>query len=128
MRKLLFISLAFAGCLLFSGRSIGAADFSGVPTAVLSIGGADADQWQCEQIYNSDLNQPRIIREAEACPAVLLFRPAGHLAQRAALRCVTSCGCGTGVVKQTSVFRSSDLFAGRCVPDDYVCRLRRLII
>ncbi|SEA98298.1 hypothetical protein SAMN05444145_11154 [Alistipes timonensis JC136] len=128
MRKLFFILLALAGCLLFSEsrgdvRAVGAAR-----TAVLSVGNAPADQWQCERICNSDLNQPRVLREAEASPAAPMFqRGSLHTAARAALRCVALCG-GTGVAKLISTYQSNDLSVGPHAVDYYVYRLRRLII
>lgn len=128
MRKLLIILLALAGCLLFSeGRSTAHAALT-VRTAVLSVGNAPADQWQCERICNSDLNQPRVLREAEASPAVPMFQRGGlQGAARAALRCVASCG-GTGVAKLISTYKSNDLSVGPHAVDYYVYRLRRLII
>lgn len=97
-------------------------------TAVLSVGNAPADQWQCERICNSDLNQPRVLREAEASPAAPMFqRGSLHTAARAALRCVALCG-GTGVAKLISTYQSNDLSVGPHAVDYYVYRLRRLII
>ena len=128
MRKLFLIVLALAGCLLFSEGRGDAHAAQTVRTAVLSVGNAPADQWQCERVCNSDLNQPRVLREAETSPAAPLFQRGGlHSAGRAALRCVASCG-GTGVAKFTSKFRSSSLCAGLHAVDYYVYRLRRLII
>ena len=128
MRKLLIILLAWAGSLLFSeGRSTAHAAQT-VRTAVLSVGNAPADQWQCERICNSDLNQPRVLREAEASPAAPMFQRGGlQGAARAALRCVASCG-GTGVAKLISTYKSNDLSVGPHAVDYYVYRLRRLII
>lgn len=128
MRKLFFILLALAGCLLFS-ESRGDVCAVGVArTAVLSVGNAPADQWQCERICNSDLNQPRVLREAEASPAAPMFqRGSLHTAARAALRCVALCG-GTGVAKLISTYQSNDLSVGPHAVDYYVYRLRRLII
>lgn len=128
MRKLLIILLVLAGSLLFSeGRSTAHAAQT-VRTAVLSVGNAPADQWQCERICNSDLNQPRVLREAEASPAAPMFQRGGlQGAARAALRCVASCG-GTGVAKLISTYKSNDLSVGPHAVDYYVYRLRRLII
>lgn len=128
MRKLLIILLALAGSLLFSeGRSTAHAAQT-VRTAVLSVGNAPADQWQCERICNSDLNQPRVLREVEASPAAPMFQRGGlQGAARAALRCVASCG-GTGVAKLISTYKSNDLSVGPHAVDYYVYRLRRLII
>lgn len=128
MRKLFFILLALAGCLLFS-ESRGDVCAVGIArTAVLSVGNAPADQWQCERICNSDLNQPRVLREAEASPAAPMFqRGSLHTAARAALRCVALCG-GTGVAKLISTYQSNDLSVGPHAVDYYVYRLRRLII
>ena len=128
MRKLFFILLALAGCLLFSESRGDVCDVGAARTAVLSVGNAPADQWQCERICNSDLNQPRVLREAEASPAAPMFqRGSLHTAARAALRCVALCG-GTGVAKLISTYQSNDLSVGPHAVDYYVYRLRRLII
>lgn len=128
MRKLFFILLALAGCLLFSESRGDVCAVRVARTAVLSVGNAPADQWQCERICNSDLNQPRVIREAETSPAAPMFqRGSLHTAARAALRCVASCG-GTGVAKLISTYQSNDLSVGPHAVDYYVYRLRRLII
>ena len=128
MRKLFFILLALAGCLLFSESRGDACVVQTARTAVLSVGNAPADQWQCERICNSDLNQPRVLREAETSPAAHLFqRGSLHTAARAALRCVALCG-GTGVAKLISTYHSNDLSVGLHAVDYYVYRLRRLII
>lgn len=96
------------------------------------LGGRYArDEWQCERTYNSDLNhQPRVLREAESCPAQPSFRYGDRQvpAERAVVRGAASWGCGTGVVKLTAAFRTSDLSAGPHAVDYYVYRLRRLII
>lgn len=89
------------------------------------------DEWQCERTYNSDLNhQPRVLREAESCPAQPSFRYGDRQvpAERAVVRGAASWGCGTGVAKLTAAFRTSDLSAGPHAVDYYVYRLRRLII
>ena len=128
MRKLLFILLVLAGCLLFSEGRESLRTVRTAPVAELSGGNASADQWLCERICNSDLNQPRVLREAEASPAAPMFQRGGlHTAARAALRCVASCG-GTGVAKLISTYRSNDLSVGPHAVDYYVYRLRRLII
>ena len=128
MRKLFFILLALAGCLLFSESRGDVCAAGAARTAVLSVGNAPADQWQCERICNSDLNQPRVLREAEASPAAPMFqRGSLHTAARAALRCVALCG-GTGVAKLISTYQSNDLSVGPHAVDYYVYRLRRLII
>ena len=128
MRKLFFILLALAGCLLFSESRGDVCAVGAARTAVLSVGNAPADQWQCERICNSGLNQPRVLREAEASPAAPMFqRGSLHTAARAALRCVALCG-GTGVAKLISTYQSNDLFVGPHAVDYYVYRLRRLII
>ena len=128
MRKLFFILLALAGCLLFSESRGDACAVQTARTAVLSVGNAPADQWQCERICNSDLNQPRVFREAETSPAAPMFqRGSLHTAARAALRCVVLCG-GTGVAKLISTYQSNDLSVGLHAVDYYVYRLRRLII
>ncbi len=131
MRKLLFIVLAFAASLLFSEGSDSVRVWQQTRLAAFSVGDTRADEWQCERMYNSDLNhQPRVLREAEACPTTPSFRLGGQqvLAERAAVRCAVSCGCGTGVARLTSAFQSSDLSAGLHAVDYYVYRLRRLII
>lgn len=128
MRKLFFILLALAGCLLFSESRGDVCAVGAARTAVFSVGNAPADQWQCERICNSDLNQPRVLREAEASPAAPMFqRGSLHTAARAALRCVALCG-GTGVAKLISTYQSNDLSVGPHAVDYYVYRLRRLII
>ena len=128
MRKLFFILLALAGCLLFSESRGDVCAVGAARTAVLSVGNAPADQWQCERICNSDLNQPRVLREAEVSPAAPMFqRGSLHTAARAALRCVALCG-GTGVAKLISTYQSNDLSVGPHAVDYYVYRLRRLII
>ncbi len=128
MRKLFFILLALAGCLLFSESRGDVCAVGAARTAVLSVGNAPADQWQCERICNSDLNQPRVLREAEASPAAPMFqRGSLHTVARAALRCVALCG-GTGVAKLISTYQSNDLSVGPHAVDYYVYRLRRLII
>ena len=128
MRKLFFILLALAGCLLFSESRGDVCAVGAARTAVLSVGNAPADQWQCERICNSDPNQPRVLREAEASPAAPMFqRGSLHTAARAALRCVALCG-GTGVAKLISTYQSNDLSVGPHAVDYYVYRLRRLII
>ena len=128
MRKLLFILLALAGCLLFSEGREGLRTVRTAPVAELSVCNVSAAQWQCERICNSDLNQPRVFRETEASPAAPMFlRGSLHTAVRAALRCVASCG-GTGVAKLISTYRSNDLSVGQHAVDYYVYRLRRLII
>ena len=128
MRKLFFILLALAGCLLFSESRGDVCAVGAARTAVLSVGNAPADQWQCERICNSDLNQLRVLREAEASPAAPMFqRGSLHTAARAALRCVALCG-GTGVAKLISTYQSNDLSVGPHAVDYYVYRLRRLII
>lgn len=128
MRKLFFILLALAGCLLFSESRGDVCVVGAARTAVFSVGNAPADQWQCERICNSDLNQPRVLREAEASPAAPMFqRGSLHTAARAALRCVALCG-GTGVAKLISTYQSNDLSVGPHAVDYYVYRLRRLII
>lgn len=127
MRNLLFIVLAFTACLLFSEGGDGVRIRQQAPSAAFSAGDVRADQWQCERTYNSDLNrQPRVLREAETCPAQPSFRHGDR--QVSAERAVASCGCGTGVAKLTSAFQSSDLSAGPHAVDYYVYRLRRLII
>lgn len=129
MRKLLFIVLALAGCLLFAGQGGSVCAVRSAKTAVFSAGNAQADQWQCERVCNSDLNQPRLLREAEAsaaAPVFLLGDPSRSV--RTAARCVAACGCGTGVARITSTFRSIDLSVGTHAVDYYVYRLRRLII
>lgn len=129
MRKLLFIVLALAGCLLFTGQRGGACVAKPVRTAVFCAAGPQADQWQCERVCNSDLNQPGLLRAAEACPVAPLFRPGGPgCSARTAARCLAACGYGTGVARLTSTFRSSDLSVGTHAVDYYVYRLRRLII
>ena len=81
MRKLLFILLALAGCLLFSESRESLCTVRTAPVAELSGGNASADQWLCERICNSDLNQPRVLREAEASPAAPMFQRGGlHMA------------------------------------------------
>ena len=128
MRKLFFILLALAGCLLFSESRGDVCAVGAARTAVLSVGNAPADQWQCERICNSDLNQPRVLRAAHAAPAAPMFqRGSLHTAARAALRCVALCG-GTGVAKLISTYQSNDLSVGPHAVDYYVYRLRRLII
>ena len=128
MRKLFFILLALAGCLLFSESRGDVCAVGAARTAVLSVGNAPADQWQCERICNSDLNHPRVLRVAEASPAAPMFqRGSLHTAARAALRCVALCG-GTGVAKLISTYQSNDLSVGPHAVDYYVYRLRRLII
>ncbi len=75
MRKLLFIVLAFTACLLFPEGGDGVRIRQQAPSAAFSAGDVRADQWQCERTYNSDLNhQPRVLREAETCPAQPSFR------------------------------------------------------
>lgn len=129
MRKLLFIVLALAGCLLFTEQGRAVPVMRHAATAVLSAGGTQTDVWQCERAYNSDLNQPQALRAAETCPAVRLSQRGGPVpAQRAVVRCVASCGCGTGVVKLISVLLSSNLSVGTHAVDYYVYRLRRLLI
>ena len=101
------------------------------PSAAFSAGDMHADEWQCERTYNSDLNhQPRVLREAESCPAQPSFRYGDRQvpAERAVVRGAASWGCGTGVAKLTAAFRTSDLSAGPHAVDYYVYRLRRLII
>ena len=128
MRKLFFILLALAGCLLFSESRGDVCAVGAARTAVLSVGIAPADLWQCVRICNSDLNQPRVLGEAEASPAAPMFqRGSLHTAARAALRCVALCG-GTGVAKLISTYQSNDLSVGPHAVDYYVYRLRRLII
>lgn len=100
-------------------------------SAAFSAGDMHADEWQCERTYNSDLNhQPRVLREAESCPAQPSFRYGDRQvpAERAVVRGAASWGCGTGVAKLTAAFRTSDLSAGPHAVDYYVYRLRRLII
>lgn len=96
------------------------------------LGGRYArDEWQCERTYNSDLNhQPRVLREAESCPAQPSFRYGDRQvpAERAVVRGAASWGCGTGVAKLTAAFQTFDLSAGPHAVDYYVYRLRRLII
>ena len=76
MRKLLFIVLAFTACLLFPEGGDGACIRQQAPSAAFSAGDMHTDEWQCERTYNSDLNhQPRVLREAESCPAQPSFRP-----------------------------------------------------
>ena len=130
MRKLLFIVLALAACLAFPAGRGGVDAVRQACPAVFSAGDTRADEWQCERTYNSDLNhQPRVLREAEACPEVPVFRHGGQpSASRAVVRASASCGCGTGVARLTSTFQSSDLSAGPRAVDYYVYRLRRLII
>ena len=131
MRKLLFIVLAFTACLLFPEGGDGVRIRQQAPSAAFSAGDVRADQWQCERTYNSDLHhQPRVLREAETCPAQPSFRHGDRQvpAERAVVRALASCGCGTGVAKLTSAFQSSDLSAGPHAVDYYVYRLRRLII
>lgn len=129
MRKLLFILLALAGCLLFSEGSGDVHAREAVHSAVFSSSDMHVDQWQCERVYNSDLNQPRVSGEAEASPSGPTFQRTGPgWAARLALHCVASCHCGTGVVKLTSAFRSLYLSPGLHAVDYYVYRLRRLII
>ena len=56
MRKLLFIALAFAACLLFPDGREEASAVDAVSVSVeFTAGNADSDQWHCERIYNSDL-------------------------------------------------------------------------
>lgn len=75
MRKLLFIVLAFTACLLFPEGGDGACIRQQAPSAAFSAGDMHTDEWQCERTYNSDLNhQPRVLREAESCPAQPSFR------------------------------------------------------
>ena len=50
MRKLLFILLALAGCLLFSESRESLRTVRTAPVAELSGGNASADQWLCERI------------------------------------------------------------------------------
>ena len=129
MRKLLFIILALVGCLLFSEGSNGVCTRESAHSAVLSSSDMHVDQWQCERVYNSDLNQPRVLGEAEACPTAPSFQRTGPAsAARFALHCVTLCHCGTGVVKLTSTFQSPYFSLGLHAVDYYVYRLRRLII
>lgn len=132
MRKLLFIVLAFTACLLFpEGGGDGACIRQQAPSAAFSAGDMHADEWQCERTYNSDLNhQPRVLREAESCPAQPSFRYGDRQvpAERVVVRGAASWGCGTGVAKLTAAFRTSDLSAGPHAVDYYVYRLRRLII
>lgn len=128
MRKLLFILAAFTACLLFAERDGAVRVRQAAPTAAFSAGEMHADQWRCERSYNSDLNQPRVLRVAEAEQSVPSFRHSGpDRAERPVLRCAASCG-GTGVAKLTAEFQSSDLSAGLHAVDYYVYRLRRLII
>lgn len=131
MRKLLFIVLAFTACLLFPEGGDGACIRQ--PGALCSLLGGEmhADEVACERTYNSDLNhQPRVLREAESCPAQPSFRYGDRQvpAERAVVRGAASWGCGTGVAKLTAAFRTSDLSAGPHAVDYYVYRLRRLII
>lgn len=131
MRKLLFIVLAFTACLLFPEG--GARCVHPAAGALCGLLGGDmhTDEWQCERTYNSDLNhQPRVLREAESCPAQPSFRYGDRQvpAERAVVRGAASWGCGTGVAKLTAAFRTSDLSAGPHAVDYYVYRLRRLII
>lgn len=129
MRKLLFIILTLAGCLLFTEHNGSVGVSHSVNAAVFSVGGAQNEQWQCERTHNSDLNQPRLLREAESCPAAPSFRyGAQNFSERTLARCVASFGCGTGVAKLTSTFCSCDLSVGVHAVDYYVYRLRRLII
>lgn len=130
MRKLLFIVLALAACLAFPAGGGGVDMGRQARSAAFSAGDTRADEWQCERTYNSDLNhQPRVLREAEACPEVPAFRHGARLtASRAVVRTAASCGCGTGIARLTSAFQSSDLLAGPRAADYYVYRLRRLII
>lgn len=130
MRKLLFIMLALAGCLLFTEQSGGVDVAQRTATAVLSAGGSTPDMWQCERVYNSDLNQPQTLRAVESRPAAQLFQRGGNSAQalRAVVRGIASCGCGTGVAKLIFTFRSSNLCVGTHAVDYYVYRLRRLLI
>ena len=131
MRKLLFIVVAFTACLLFPEGGDGACIRQQAPSAAFSAGDMHTDEWQCERTYNSDLNhQPRVLREAESCPAQPSFRYGDRQvpAERAVVRGAASWGCGTGVAKLTAAFRTSDLSAGPHAVDYYVYRLRRLII
>ena len=101
------------------------------PSAAFSAGDMHTDEWQCERTYNSDLNhQPRVLREAESCPAQPSFRYGDRQvpAERAVVRGAASWGCGTGVAKLTAAFQTFDLSAGPHAVDYYVYRLRRLII
>lgn len=129
MRKLFLILLALAGCLLFSESRGSVHAAQGVRTAVFSVGDAHADQWQCERVCNSDLNQPRVLREAEASPATpLSLRGSLQGPGRNALRCAALCGGGTGIAKLFSSFQSVDPAVGMHAVDYYVYRLHRLII
>ena len=75
MRKLLFIVLAFTACLLFPEGGDGACIRQQAPSAAFSAGDMHTDEWQCERTYHSDLNhQPRVLREAESCPAQPSYR------------------------------------------------------
>lgn len=136
MRKLLFIVLALAGCLLFAEQSGGVTvaqpheAAQRTATAVLSAGGSTPDVWQCERVCNSDLNQPQTLRAVESCPAAQLIQRGGNPARvlRGVVRCAASCGCGTGVAKLIFTFRSANLCVGTHAVDYYVYRLRRLLI
>ncbi len=128
MRKLFFLLLVLAGCLLFSEGREGLRTVRPAPVAVFSVGNASADQWQCERICNSDLIRPHVLREAEAAPAAPVFRRGSlHTAARAAWRCAASRG-GMGIARFFSTYRSDDLSVGPHAVDYYVYRLRRLII
>lgn len=127
MRRLFFILVALAACLLFSEQGGGVRAGERVRSAAFSAGDVRFDQWQCERDCNSDLNQLRVLRAAETCPLVPSFRNAGQgWAARGVLR--SAAVHGTGTAKLTPAFQSVDLSAGMHPVDYYVYRLRRLII
>lgn len=132
MRKLLFIVLAFTACRSFRRAATVRASGSRRPLQPSRRAICTPDRVAVpERTYNSDLNhQPRVLREAESCPAQPSFRYGDRQvpAERAVVRGAVSWGCGTGVAKLTAAFRTSDLSAGPHAVDYYVYRLRRLII
>ena len=129
MRKLLFIALAFAACLLFpDGREEASAVDAVSGSVEFTAGNADSDQWHCERIYNSDLGQFGLLRKAESRPVVQLLKRVGFAATRTLCRQADSCNCGTGIANLSSAYHSNNLSVGAYAVDYYVYRLCRLII
>lgn len=131
MRKLLVILIALAGCLLFTEQPAGAwsaPQASHEGTVALSAANTLAREWACERSDNSDLNQIRPVRVAEARSVDL---PAGRSfpgqTLLAAARHMARCGLGWNVDQRIATRFLSLSAGGRCA-DYYVYRLRRLLI
>lgn len=128
MRRILLVTiLLLAGFLIAESRR-GAESVAARQTAVLcSLDRERGDVWLCERACNSDLDLPRANAAGAVAPAGVQRPANGSAGSRAVVRSLST-RHGTLAARETSFRYAFNPSAVPHAADDYVLRLRRLII